>query len=682
MITNMCFAPTAVGSPFSRSWRGFAEFAKALCLIALGVGTAAAAGDVPGIRVAGALDLRDIRGDQVFLELSATDGQGLVTLDYSDAPLDLSQFRDAVVEIENRDDARLDIGIKVISDRSMDWKYSAEGRSLVEPHSRQMLNVVMYRAPLEDGHALSEKYGDLFAFEGGFQRNWRYVQADRISQVRLVLSWREAEAGARIALTAPSGAVDFTLEDVAGRLADGPLIDRFGQLNYGEWPDKVANDAELQADGQADLRFASGADLPAGRSVYGGWAEGPQLEATGFFRVARHQERWTLVDPDGHLFWSIGVTGVGQGSDTPTKGREVLFEEPNAEMIRFYWDNLEAKYGAGKWKPRHVQVALARMRDWGLNTIGAWSMPEMMEARRVPYTLIVHTALQGFGPIKKIPDPYSSRFLDSLDAGLAQLAEEHAGDSWLIGVFVHNELHWENGTTLVEGVLAASPETPARLACVAFLKERYGDLPALNEAWGSAYESFAEIGKGGDTYGNPQCRQDLEAFLGRFADTYFAACHDAVQRHFPNHLYLGCRFHQLNPAVTRAASRYCDVISTNLYRYSVANFSLQADEDRPWLISEFHFGVREKGVWGAGLTAAGSAQNQADLYGLYLNDALRHPNFVGAHWFQWSDQPVTGRPDGENFRVGVVTIVDRPNLPLVEAIGTVSSEMYERRFAE
>lgn len=42
---------------------------------------------------------------------------------------------------------------------------------------------------------------------------------------------------------------------------------------------------------------------------------------------------------------------------------------------------------------------------------------------------------------------------------------------------------------------------------------------------------------------------------------------------------------------------------------------------------------------------------------------------VGAHWFQYADQPVTGRLlDGENSHIGLVGITDIPFGGFVEAV--------------
>lgn len=44
---------------------------------------------------------------------------------------------------------------------------------------------------------------------------------------------------------------------------------------------------------------------------------------------------------------------------------------------------------------------------------------------------------------------------------------------------------------------------------------------------------------------------------------------------------------------------------------------------------------------------------------------------VGTHWFQWLDQPSTGRFDGENYNIGFLDVTDLPYSELVnEAIKT------------
>src|SRR5215831_10725099 len=55
-------------------------------------------------------------------------------------------------------------------------------------------------------------------------------------------------------------------------------------------------------------------------------------------------------------------------------------------------------------------------------------------------------------------------------------------------------------------------------------------------------------------------------------------------------------------------------------------------------------------------------------YSRYLRTVADNPDFVGAHWFQYIDEPLTGRTlDGENAHVGFVTVADLPYAGLVAA---------------
>jgi len=53
------------------------------------------------------------------------------------------------------------------------------------------------------------------------------------------------------------------------------------------------------------------------------------------------------------------------------------------------------------------------------------------------------------------------------------------------------------------------------------------------------------------------------------------------------------------------------------------------------------------------------------------------PYFLGAHWFQWQDQPVLGRMDGENYNIGLVDVTNRPYPELVQALKTTHKVLYD-----
>jgi hypothetical protein len=60
--------------------------------------------------------------------------------------------------------------------------------------------------------------------------------------------------------------------------------------------------------------------------------------------------------------------------------------------------------------------------------------------------------------------------------------------------------------------------------------------------------------------------------------------------------------------------------------------------------------------------------------------ALRHPQFVGCHWFQYCDEPATGRAwDEENYQIGFVDVADTPYAETIAASREVGDELYQER---
>jgi hypothetical protein len=91
--------------------------------------------------------------------------------------------------------------------------------------------------------------------------------------------------------------------------------------------------------------------------------------------------------------------------------------------------------------------------------------------------------------------------------------------------------------------------------------------------------------------------------------------------------------------------------------------------DKPVLITEFHFGSRDRGPFWGGVAEVYNEQQRGEAYQRFLAEAAKEPNIVGAHWFQYLDQPVTGRLlDGENGHIGLVGITDLPFTGFVDAV--------------
>lgn len=443
-----------------------------------------------------------------------------------------------------------------------------------------------------------------------------------------------------------------------------PVVDAFGQWIPAEDSGRVRSMQQLQEQWhseQATLLAGQGGDA-YGYGKFGGY-RGTQLEATGFFRVVKHDGRWWLVDPEGLLFFSSGANLVTDWSGTFARAtswrgfevasRESLFEElPPASLrpppwawdahipqVSFFTWNLQRRFGQSEAQRREawMDFTFRRMADWGLNTLGNWSDPEMLRKGRAPYVF----SLYGWGiedaSIMGMPDVYSKSWEERVERKARELCSGFADDPWLIGYFLGNEPPWPGRESVVVDAILAGADSATRRHLEQWLAQ--GDTPQRRVEW--VYGSFK-----------------------RFLDVVIAA----VRRHDPDHLILGMRYAAYPPKEMLEVSAGFDVISINSYLAAPDPKLLERIAqvlDKPVMIGEFHFGTPSRGLAG-GLAVVQSHRDRGVAYQYYMEQAAANPAVVGAHWFQWVDQPVTGRLDGERYNTGFVDVTDRPYPELVE----------------
>jgi len=105
--------------------------------------------------------------------------------------------------------------------------------------------------------------------------------------------------------------------------------------------------------------------------------------------------------------------------------------------------------------------------------------------------------------------------------------------------------------------------------------------------------------------------------------------------------------------------------------------------DKPILVGEFHFGALDRGHLAGGCATAFDQNERAQCFKDFVNACLDNPRYVGCHWFQYTDQAMTGRYfDGEAYQCGFVTVTDAPYPELVEACRETAAQMYERRMGK
>ncbi|MGB5668043.1 MAG: beta-galactosidase [Maribacter sp.] len=489
-----------------------------------------------------------------------------------------------------------------------------------------------------------------------------------------------------------------------------PFIDEFGQFKHKDWMNKVHSEEEIKEMASMELEHLSKSDGPENIAKYGGWTAGPNLEATGFFRTEKVDGKWWMVDPEGYLFWTAGLNCVA--SDAVFTGithREKYFDflpEKDSKLAQFYGEgtfashgfykdklpydtynfyqsNLYRKYG-DDWLQKFQEMAHLRIKDWGMNTIGFVSDFGVTRQHKTPYvgSVWIHNeqkieGSEGFWG--KFHDVFDPKFREAVRTSM-ESQKEGAGDPWCIGYFVDNELSWGQLGSLAAGTLRSPATQSAKIEFVNDLKSKYQQIENLNQKWKTNHDSWESLLTTTETPDEKLAKEDMITFYRKIAETYFRIINEELKRIAPSQNYLGCRFAWANnDVVLTAASKYLDVMSFNKYEYSVESLSLPEGLDKPVMIGEFHFGALDRGSFHVGVKKANSQSERGQFYQNYVQGALRNPLIVGAHWFQYLDEPNTGRFDGENYNVGFVDICDNPYEELIEKVKETTYSMYEYR---
>ncbi|MDI1334555.1 MAG: beta-galactosidase [Lacunisphaera sp.] len=375
----------------------------------------------------------------------------------------------------------------------------------------------------------------------------------------------------------------------------------------------------------------------------------------------------------------------------------------HGEVYSFYKANLERRYGQtapASYMDTWRKVTLDRMKDWGFTSFGNWIDPSFYDNQQLPYFAngwiigqykVIYSGMDYWSPL---PDVYDPEFSRRARLTIEQIAREVKGSPWCIGLFVDNEKGWGSMASdhahfgLVYYSLArTAAECPAKKAFTAILTAKYRDIVVLNKAWGTGFASW-EAFAGGAAMDklNDTARADFSALYHNYAETYFRIVRDEIKRVMPHHMYMGVRVAAewgIPVELVKVAKQYTDVMSFNNYREGMHpdTWGFLKDLDFPTIIGEYHIGsTSDTGLYHPGLVIAIDQADRARMYEQYMSTVIDNPYMVGAHWFQYVDDPVTGRAyDGENYNVGWVTNTDIPYPEMVEAAKRVNYGLYERR---
>jgi hypothetical protein len=613
---------------------------------------------------------------------------------------DLAPYEYIALEVANRGQERATLRCRVDNSGADGTNHCVTDQVTVDPGASQTLTVRIFPAPWK-----LDKPLELVGMRGAPVHAGKMDTAN-VTQLLVFLDHPKTDCVFEIDDIRAGGRVEIL--DASAFL---PFIDELGEYRHKDWPGKTHTIEELAAQGRVEEEDLKAHARPKNWNKYGGWADGPKLKATGFFHVQKHKGKWWLVDPMGKLFWSHGIDCVRPVNATPITERERYFQnlptrdspfaqfygEAGRAPVGYYKDhtpyrtydftraNLLRKYGED-FEQIFADVTHRRLASWAVNTIANWSDEKIYLLRWTPYTATISfdaRKLEGSeGYWGKFYDVFDPSFEASLRQRLEREKGQTAGDPWCIGYFVHNELAWGDDTSLSIATLISPADQPAKIVFVEDLKTKYETIEELNQAWGTNHASWEALLQSPKAPDKAKAKPDLEEFYTKTAETYFSAIRRELKRTAPEQLYLGCRFAWVNDRAARAATKFCDVVSYNRYTYSVQDTKLPDGIDMPVILGEFHFGALDRGMFHTGLRRAENQKDRAEKYAAYVRGALRNPYVIGTHWFQYLDQPTTGRGDGENYQIGFVDICDKPYPEIVQAAREVGNSMYEYRFED
>ncbi|MEX0777099.1 MAG: beta-galactosidase [Phycisphaeraceae bacterium] len=633
-----------------------------------------------------------------------------ITLKPTGQTWNLDRFTRIEIDVTNLSDESLKIGARADNPGATGRSNSTTGSIGLDPGETGTLTVEFDRKFAQE---LRASLKGMHHTPWGVRGQWGgVIDPAQVTQISLFLN--KPDRPYRFAIDNLRAAGTFDPSTLVVPEPFFPFIDRFGQYVHRDWPGKVKSEADLAAHRQAEAKEMDSMPRPSQWNRYGGWADGPQLQATGHFRTHKHEGKWYLVDPEGRLFFSIGIDCVRPGGLTPvTEDRAGWFADPpwetdaalKAYLVQantnrrneydgkpvpaygFFNANAHRKYGP-EWQPTWRDLIGKRLINWGFNTIGNWSDPELLPNAGLPYTHWVYINAPKLpwqaGTRNRISDPFHPGLEPELRRRAEGMTKGTTDDPNCIGYFVDNELSWGDATYLARGVVKGEPAQPAKVAMVEDLKARYGTIDKLNAAWAMEFAAWDDVLASKVLPTTDAAAADLELFNEQIVRAYFKTVRQVMKSVAPDKLYLGCRFAESNPQVVRVAAEYCDVVSFNLYRETVMAWRPPAPGngaiDKPVIIGEFHFGASDRGVFGQGLVHADNAPDRARKFARYAASAARNPLIVGAHWFQLVDEPASGRTlEGENHGIGFLDITDTPYPEMIQASRDVAARLYDLR---
>ena len=397
--------------------------------------------------------------------------------------------------------------------------------------------------------------------------------------------------------------------------------------------------------------------------------------AAAWKTTAKDGVQW-LVTPDGKLFYSKGVNIVFYGRENNASRR----------MQSYFWGNFFPSLDA--WR----QAVGEQLAGWGFNTRGGWSDP----SPAIGLPLMVDLEL-GRNSMFHWFDPFDPAMEETTLKLARELTAPYRNDPLLIGYFSDNEVGWWNSPLFV-WYLKADWRNHTKQALWQMLYSHYdGRWERLLVDWvpqgtAAGFEDLKNAGACLKLRPGGQGIQVVDRFMVLCAHRYYQLMSKAIKQAHPGALYLGDRlplyYHQ---DAVLAMGDSVDVISTN-YNIDVPDGwiapyffdGLKLLSGKPVLVTEFFFAAAENRSGNRNETARNPFPNPGHLMTVATQAErawgasraslgfARFSNVVGAHWFQYCDEPLGGRDDGEDYNMGLIDNMNRPYEDVTEMFRSIN----------
>jgi hypothetical protein len=352
--------------------------------------------------------------------------------------------------------------------------------------------------------------------------------------------------------------------------------------------------------------------------TYGGWLE-KNVGATGYFYTKQVDSVWYLVDPEGYIFITVGVTSVEEGGG---------INLPSA------------------------------LKGWGINTMGNWSEETITNFPFVPrYSFLVafkntNNYLKGLYNEDIFP-VFDAGFETFIDTTAEDFVASYKDNPWVVGYQTDNELRFHYID--INSYLA---------------------LDATDLHYKAAYNWMMDL----HGYISPVSDNDVLGFRAYVAEKYMSTVNNALKKYDPNHMNLGCRIHAAVKYDTLLVKAICDNVDVNTINFYGKWEPAKADMDmwvnigkKPFLITEFYTKAQDSGLGNAD-GAGWEVYTQQDRVNHFENFAmtlLSHRGSVGWTWFRYTDK--------NDANKGIVSDSYVVYNDLVASMANLSKDVYKLR---